>query len=275
MTPAPALPERGDRVGVVAGRGAYPMALCERLAAGGLEPVIACLEGQAEPSLFTSAACVETFPIGAFAAAARFLLGHGISEAYFAGGVERRTALRSFRPDLSALPLLPLALFGRDDDLLAAAARHFERLEVRIGDPRPFLGDLLAPDGLIAGPAPDTPAGRLIRIAVRAARRAAETGEGQAAIAFRGEAIMTEDRGGTDALLARAPGPGAVLAKVSGPNQDPRFDLPSIGPATIRIARAVGLAAIAVEAGRSLVLSRPRVAELCGACGIPLVGVVP
>lgn len=265
----------GRRVGIVAGRGIYPLVLCERLAAAGLRPVVACIEGQCEPSRFPPAAEARAFPLGAFRAAARHFTGRGAFEAYFAGGIERRGALGIARPDAGALALLPLALLGGDDRLLRGAARRFERLGVRVGDPRPLLRDLLAPAGPVAGPAPGAAAEREIGIALAAARRAALLGRGQAAIAFRGAAVLIEDRGGTDALLARAPGPGAVLAKVAGPEQDPRFDLPSIGPSTIRIARAVGLAAIAVEAGSALLLSRARVAELCERHGIPLVGVAP
>ena len=66
MIPSPAPPARG----VVAGRGIYPMALCERLSAAGLRPVVACLEGQADPSRFPSAAGVGVFPLGALPAAA-------------------------------------------------------------------------------------------------------------------------------------------------------------------------------------------------------------
>jgi UDP-2,3-diacylglucosamine hydrolase len=259
-------------IGIVAGRGAYPIALHEAIAARGLETAIACLAGQIDPRRFGAAAAVGTFPIGALSAIARYFLERGARVAYMAGGVERRGAPRFVRPDLRSLSMLPRALLGRDDRLLAAVAGRFEAMGVRIEDPRPFLADAVAPVGRIAGPPIDDGARRDLLVAWSRAQWAGRIGRGQAALAFRGRAAGVEDRRGTDALLAGAPGPGAALVKIAAPGQDERFDLPTIGPSTIRIARAVGLAAIGIEAGRSLVLSRPAVVALCDAHRISLVG---
>jgi len=265
-------PRKGERAGIVAGRGAYPIALCEAIAARGIEVSVACLAGQTDPRRFGAAASVRVFPLGALRAIADYFRSRGAIAAYMAGGVERRGAIRFARPDLRSLTLLPCALFGRDDGLLRAVADRWAALGVRIGDPRPFLGGIVSTAGRIAGPQPDQGASRDLLVAWAEARRAGAEGRGQAALAFRGRAAGVEDRRGTDALLALAPGPGAVLAKVATEGQDERFDLPAIGPSTIRIARAVRLAAIGVEAGRTLVLSRPHVVELCDAYRISLVG---
>jgi UDP-2,3-diacylglucosamine hydrolase len=265
-------PRKGERVGIIAGRGAYPIELCGAIAARGIEVSVACLGGQTDPRRFGAAASVRVFPLGALRAIADFLRASGAVAAYMAGGVERRGAILFARPDPWSLSLLPRALFGRDDRLLRAVAKRFAALGISIRDPRPFLCDILATRGLIAGPPPDDDTTCDLRVAQAEARRAGVNGRGQAALAFRGRAAGVEDRSGTDALLARAPGPGAVLAKVAAEGQDERFDLPAIGPSTIRIARAVRLAAIGLEAGRTLILSRPRVVELCDTYGISLVG---
>jgi DUF1009 family protein len=259
-------------IGIVAGRGAYPIALHDALRARGEGTAIACLAGQADPGRFEGAASVRTFPLGALSSIARYFLSCGAGVAYMAGGVERRGALLFARPDLGALALLPAALFSRDDRLLRAVADRFLKGGVRVGDPRPVLGDAIPEVGHLAGPPLEGSARADLLVARDHARSVGARGRGQAAVAFRGRVSGTEDRRGTDALLASAPGPGAVLAKVAVPGQDERFDLPAIGPSTIRIAAAVRLAAIGIEAGRSLVLSRPRVVELCGAYGISLVG---
>lgn len=259
-------------LGVLAGRGIYPIALCAALAAAGREIYVACLAGQSDPRRFPMAREARELPIGALARTACFFAERGARTIFFAGGVDRRGALGHARPDLAALRLLPRALLGGDDGLLGAAAAVLERRGVRVGDPRPFLGDLVAVRGRIAGPAPNAALLADFEVARRAAWRAGAEGRGQAAIAFYGRAVAVEDRRGTDALLARAPGPGAVLAKVASRGQDERFDLPSVGPSTIRIARAVGLAGIAVDAGRSLILGRPQVEALCAEHRIPLWG---
>jgi len=98
-----------------------------------------------------------------------------------------------------------------------------------------------------------------------------------------GRPIAAEDAEGTDALLLRVArqrdagrvgdgGAALILAKAMKPHQ-PRFvDLPTIGPQTIDNAAVAGIAAIFVEAGRSLVMDRAQVAERASATGISVLG---
>jgi UDP-2,3-diacylglucosamine hydrolase len=72
-------------------------------------------------------------------------------------------------------------------------------------------------------------------------------------------------RGGT---LARE---GSVMVKVSKPNQDMRFDVPSIGVETVRIAAASGVRVIAVEAGKTLLLERDAVIALANGSNMSVV----
>ena len=57
-------------------------------------------------------------------------------------------------------------------------------------------------------------------------------------------------RGGA---LARG---GAVAVKVSKPGQDLRFDVPAVGPETVAVCREPGIAVLALEAGKTLLLER-------------------
>jgi DUF1009 family protein len=72
-------------------------------------------------------------------------------------------------------------------------------------------------------------------------------------------------RGGT---LARE---GAIMIKVSKPNQDMRFDVPVIGIETVRIAAESGVRVIAVEAGKTLLLERDTVITLANDSNISVV----
>jgi DUF1009 family protein len=265
----------GTALGLLAGRGTMPLLLAGRLAAAGSRVAVAALAGQADAGRFAFCEAARTVPVGAIGAAARFFLEHGVQRTYFAGGVRRAGLLGRFRPDRHAAALLPGALFGGDDGLLGLVARRFERLGVPIGDPAEHLVDLLAGAGLIAGPQPDSAVARDLEVARRAAFAVGSRDRGQAALAFHGRPAGAEGRDGTDALLAAAPGPGAVLVKICKPGQDLRFDRPAIGPATVLVGRRVGLAAIGVEAGGCLVLEPDRVRALCDAHRISLVGLPP
>jgi DUF1009 family protein len=109
---------------------------------------------------------------------------------------------------------------------------------------------------------------------------------GQGAVVAHGLVLAVEAQEGTDAMLqagGRAaphlrgkPGEGVgVLAKAPKPIQETRVDLPTIGLATVQGVARAGLAGIAGEAGRLLVLDREAVIALADDLGVFILGVEP
>ena len=81
---------------------------------------------------------------------------------------------------------------------------------------------------------------------------------------------------GLPSHLRGRPGEGAgVLVKAAKPIQETRVDLPTIGPATIEAVARAGLAGVAGEAGRLLVLERDAVRRLADELGVFVLGVAP
>ena len=66
-------------------------------------------------------------------------------------------------------------------------------------------------------------------------------------------------------------GGGGVVGKVAKRQQDSRFDVPTVGEDTLRGRVAVVAKARAIEADRTLVVDRERVAALADANGITIV----
>lgn len=141
--------------------------------------------------------------------------------------------------------------------------------------------DLLAPEGAIAGPALD--ALPSARFALETARAIGALDIGQAVVVSGRRVIAVEDIGGTDALIARVAalraaglaGDGAaplVLAKAMKPQQPGFADLPSVGPQTVERCAEAGIAAIVVEAGRSLLLQRADLVAAAARHGIAVIG---
>lgn len=143
--------------------------------------------------------------------------------------------------------------------------------------------ELLAEEGLIAGPPPVEPDLEAARSALELARRIGALDIGQAVVTAGARVIAVEDIAGTDALIARVgeyrrrgmAGDGAsrlVLAKAMKPQQPVFADLPAIGPDTVTNAAKAGISLIGVEAGRSLVIERARLIEAARELGISVVG---
>ena len=94
----------------------------------------------------------------------------------------------------------------------------------------------------------------------------------------KGTVLAVEAFEGTNEAIKRGGSLGkgrAVVIKVSKPNQDFRFDVPVIGPATIEVAAEAGVIAIVVEAGKTLLLGKDEIIEKCEQLGVTLVGHAP
>jgi DUF1009 family protein len=136
------------------------------------------------------------------------------------------------------------------------------------------LENLLPPPGLVCGPPPTTKQLADVVFGFRMAKEMSRLDVGQSVVVKRGTVLAVEACEGTDECIKRGGALGrgeATLVKVSKPNQDLRFDVPVVGPRTIKTAFEAGLSVVAVEAGRTLVLEWEEVRTLCERHRISLV----
>ena len=81
---------------------------------------------------------------------------------------------------------------------------------------------------------------------------------------------------GTDEAIRRGgalANGGAVVVKRFKPQQDRRFDLPTVGPMTIEVMVKSGASVLAVEAGHALFLDRAEAIAAADKAGIAVLGV--
>ncbi|HEY8595726.1 MAG TPA: UDP-2,3-diacylglucosamine diphosphatase LpxI [Devosiaceae bacterium] len=217
-------------------------------------------------------------PMGAFAAMREF----GATDVCLVGGVHipdaARERLATLMPGGAAGPL-PVGDAG-----LSALGATVEKLTgARLVGIHELLPELLAPVGVIGGPEPDGVTLDAARFALQTARAIGALDIGQAAVCAGRRVIAVEDIAGTDALIARVgeyrqsgiAGDGKarlLLAKAMKPHQPMFVDLPAIGPATVSRAAMAGIATIAVEAGRSLVLDRALLVDAAMREGVTVLG---
>jgi len=97
---------------------------------------------------------------------------------------------------------------------------------------------------------------------------------GQTVVVKRGTILAVEAFEGTDACIARAGelgGPGAVIVKVAREDHDMRFDIPVIGPRTLKGLKQIQASALAVEAGRAILLEREKTLQAADAINLAFV----
>ena len=276
----------GDRIAIVAGSGRLPVDLVENLAAHGHKPFVVLVRGEASPEL--ASRDHEDLTVENFAGLAPLLKRRGITHVVFAGGISRRPKLGALKPSLALLKFLPRALAALakgDDGMLRALAAAVEALGVKVVGAHQIAPDLLASEGPMTSTAPQKSDWRDLEAAAQAARAIGVLDIGQGAVAIGGRAIALEGVEGTDGMLERvrelrshgrlAGKKRGVLVKCAKPGQELRMDLPSIGPDTVTMAHAAGLAGIGVEADRSLVLDMANVIGEADRLGLFVIGLPP
>ncbi|MFA6279174.1 MAG: UDP-2,3-diacylglucosamine diphosphatase LpxI [Bdellovibrionales bacterium] len=267
------------KLGILAGGGAAPRQLIAACQALDRPFFVVCLEGHAEPDLAGAGVPHEVLPLGAFARLKELCEREKIEDIIMLGRV-RRPSVAELKPDWLTLKILTkigMNALG-DDGLLRGVGKALEdECGVRLVGVADVFADLLAPEGTLTTVVPDELAQEDIRRAVEIASTLGRLDVGQAVIVQQGIILGVEAVEGTDALIERSlgvrrDGGGGVLVKIAKPQQDNRFDLPTIGIDTVRHVHAAGLAGIAVEAGRSLILEREKTIEAADMLGVFIVG---
>lgn len=264
----------GGKLGIVAGRGDLPARLIRACRAQGRDYIVIAIKDQTPPET------VEGEPhlwirLGGAITALPTVRDYGVRELVLAGAITRPT-LFSLWPDCQGIRFLIRtgALMRGDDGLLKAVVRVLERDGFRVVAPDDVLPSALAKAGAYGARTPDGAALKDIAVGVAAAKALGARDVGQGVVVRGGAVIGEEDKKGTDALLARVPaGQGGVLVKVAKPGQELRADLPAIGVTTVQGAARAGLAGIALEAGRALVIDADAVARAADEAGLFVVGV--
>lgn len=261
-------------VGVIAGRGVLPVEIAEGARREGRR-VVCVNVFDADPRLGEIADAYETIAIGRLGALVEAFRSRGVREIVLAGKVDKLAAAGAASFDaLGRAVASRLTDFG-DASILAALVAALEESGFVVAPQARYAPHLVAPAGVLGRRAPTTEEARDIALGGRIASAVAGLDIGQAVAVRRGIVIAVEAVEGTDAMIARAGshGGGIVIVKVGRPRQDPRYDLPAVGPRTVAALAAVGGAVLAVEAERTLLLERARLIACADDAGIAVAAV--
>lgn len=273
------------KVGIIAGGGSLPVEIARALARQGKLPFVVMAAGEVDRIADFEPYEQATLRLEDVGSLLPILKRHHITHLVTAGHITRRPRLSAMRLNLGLLAWLPSLFVGvtrGDDTVLKLFVRRIERSGIKVVGAHEIVPELVAAEGLLTKAAPRKADWRDIEAAHAAAKAIGALDIGQAAVAVGGRAIALEGVEGTDGLLERTRelrGHGrlagrtrGVLVKCAKPGQELRADLPSIGPLTVEAAHAAGLAGIAVEAGRSLVLEGPATIGRANALGLFVIG---
>ena len=266
-----------DTLFLIAGNGSYPrLAVKGAREAGKKRIVAAAFEGETDPVLEALVDEIHWMRVGQLGRLVETAKKSGATASMMAGQIAPKH-LFDLRPDVRALILLATLPERNAETLFGAIAGELAKVGVPLLPATTFLEEHLASEGLIAGPKPKQRLLDDITYGLKIAKEVSRLDIGQTVVVKKGTVLAVEGFDGTDATILRGGELGkgeAVVVKVSKPRQDMRFDVPVIGPRTLETAAAAGVTAIAMEAGRTLLLEEDLLRTLAIQHTITIWGIV-
>lgn len=264
------------KTALLAGEGLLPVAIAQSLAARGNAPTVIAL-GKASPLLESVAERILPVSQVSMDGIVRMIETEGCTQVILAGAVPKRWIFGGGPVDAKTLEWIR-ALPSRDDHaLLGSIVGFLQSRGLEVVPYRLLIPEALAPEGTIAGRDPTEEEREEIRYGIGIARKIVPLSFGQALAVRAGAVVAVEAMEGTDEMIKRAGriAAGGTVVKMMRPDQDERFDVPTVGPRTLQCMADAGLGCLAVEAGRTVILDRERFGQLAKDNAISVTGFVP
>ena len=268
-----------SKYGMIAGNGRFPLLALETARGLGDEVVAIGLREEASPEIEALAARCHWISIGELSRLIEILKQEGITEVIMAGQVKHASIFSSIRPDWRLVKLLASLREKNTDALIGGVAKVLSDEGIHLADSTVLLKPLLAGAGVLTKRKPSSDEERDIAYGRRVANMLAGLDVGQSVAICDRACVAVEAMEGTDAMLERAAslvnGKPLCLVKVSRRRGHLLFDVPVAGPRTVQVMQACGATALAVDAGRTLLLDRDEMLEQANQARIAIIGCAP
>jgi len=265
-------------LGIIAGEGKLPPILAQSAKDKGYRVVAFALSDDARDGLSRIADKIYLIAPGQLGRNRKLFHDEGLKEAVFVGKVPKLNLLRNLaKLDWVAVKELTKLPNFNDDTIQFAMGDFMEEAGVRVLTQSEFLRELFPGVGVLTKRQPTTEEFADIDFGLKVAREIARLDIGQTVIVRDRMVLAIEAIEGTDDAIKRAVsyarGP-VVVVKVAKPNQDQRFDIPTVGLNTLNC--MVGVKAggvLAMEAHETMVVEREEMISFCDEHDISMVAV--
>jgi DUF1009 family protein len=250
-----------ESLGIIAGNRTLPLEFSRQARAAGIKKLVAvAFENETDPALAKLVDEIVWLKVGQLSKMITAFTERGISQCVMVGQIAPKN-LYDLRPDLRALAALLRLKEKNAHTVFGAIADELKKDGVELIEATPWLAPLMPQAGFQLGPKLSAEQKSDVEFGFRIAKEISRLEIGQTVVVKNGAVLAVEGFEGTDKCLARGgelagKDGGAVAVKVAKEKHDLRFDIPCIGPQTLETCVASGVAALALESGRTLLLER-------------------
>jgi DUF1009 family protein len=272
------------RIGLLAGYGRFPILFAEAARRAGYEVACVAIRDAASHELANAVDSFRWIGIAKLGGMIRCFRRLGVRQVIMAGKVQKGQIFAPWRivrflPDWRFIRAW--FLMGRqdrrDDSMLLAVTAEFNRDGIEIVSALDYCPELLVKEGILTRRRPSSSELRDVEFGWTLAKEMGRLDVGQTVAVKELATLAVEAIEGTDRCIARAgelcPAGGFTVVKVAKPQQDMRFDVPTIGPDTIHCLNRAGARVLAIEADKTILLDADETIRLADSHHIAIVAV--
>src|SRR5262249_9422855 len=275
------------RVGLLAGSGRFPILFAEAARRQGLSVACVGIKYEAdEPTLGPLCESFDTVGVTRLGKVVRSFKRRKVQRIVMAGKVTKSVMYTPWRivqlcPDYRMLRMWYRTCRNdkRDDSILLSIIAEFERDGMTFDSALDYCPELLVTKGTLTRRRPTPSESKDIAFGWHLAKEMGRLDVGQSVAVKECAALAVEAIEGTDRCIERAGqfcrSGGWTLVKVAKPQQDMRFDVPTIGLSTIENLHNAGPRVLAIEANKTIVIDQADVVSLADRYGLTIVALDP
>ncbi len=274
-----------DRIGLVAGWGRYPLVVAQALRQQGKRVYCLGVKDHADPALQQVCHDFQTIGVARLGAAVRYFRRRRVHCATMAGKIHKVLLFQKFYwlkhfPDWEFVRVfyphfITKTRDRKDDTMLGTIVDAFAKRGIRFAPATDFAPELLVKRGQLSGGRLRSGQEKDIAFGWQLAAEMGRLDVGQS-VAVKGRAVLAvEAVEGTDECIRRAgrlcPAGGFTVVKIAKPQQDMRFDVPTVGLGTLQTMVEAGARVLAIEAGRTILIDEPEFIRFAQRHGIAVI----
>jgi len=262
-------------LGLIAGNGKFPLLFARKAKSQGFKVVAAGIKGDTTFFLRFLVDKFSSFKVGELQKLFSYFKEAGVKQVIMAGQVSQDNLFdKNVQLDQSLQKIFDALKDRKADTIFSAIADQLKQEGMELVDSTFLLKEYLAPKGTLTKRGPTLSELADVEFGAGIAKTMGDIDVGQTVVIKEKAIVAIEAMEGTDQTIRRGgaiANEGAVVVKMSKPNQDQRFDVPVIGPKTIQTLVKSKASCLAIEAGKTLVIDINTCLKLANRAGICIV----
>ena len=266
-----------NKLAIIAGNGELPPLLAKSAREQGFTTCALAVTNEAKNRLEDLCDKTYKFSPGQLSKMLELMKSEMIHQVVFIGKVPKLDLLKNiYKLDWLAIKTLSKLLNLNDDSIHSSIVDLLKKYDVEVFPQTKFLKHLFLEKEILSKRKPTLEERVDIEYGFEVAKKIASLDIGQTVIVKNKMILAVEAIEGTDEAIKRGCGlvnGEAVVVKVSKPNQDECFDIPTIGENTVLTLANNGGGVLAFEANKTIVTDKERLINLSNKLNICLIAV--